>query len=451
MMISYLGMICSVSALGGLLFGLVTGIIAGAAPFIQDYFQMSDFKLGVLVSTILLAASLGAITSGAIIDKFGRKVALGLCALLYMSGSILSAVAATDSMLIMGRFVVGLGLGISSYVVPMYISEIAPKEQRGVCVMINSIGITSGFIIAYLINYLFAPWEAWRWMFGVCAIPALGFGIGLGFLPESPRWLVYKHKLVQAQAVLHKLMPEQAEAEIKQIQSALTGQPARFRDLFQTRLSRICYLGLGLAFMQQVCGINTIFYYAPILFEKVGFKGQALFLIPFLVGTVNLGMTVFALKYVDRWGRRVLLLKGLKVMCLSLLVMAFCAHYETKSVIFDFGLLFASLTFVGSFAMSIGCLFWLLISELYPLSMRAKAMGLMTAANWLSNFSISISFLPLVHLLGLELTFAFYALACMISFVLCKQWVPETRAVPLESIQANLLAGKKIRDLGASI
>lgn len=449
---AYLWMICTISALGGVLFGVVTGVIAGAAPLIQDHFHMTDFKLGLLVSIILLAAACSSFSSGIIIDKLGRKIALLISAMLFVAGSILGAFAANEVVLMLSRVIVGVALGISSFAVPMYISEIAPKDQRGTCVMLNSIGITSGIVIAYAINIVFAQWGGWRWMLGICALPAFGFGFGLCFLPESPRWLIFKHRAQAAKAILNRLMPvDKVEQEISLIETSIQSDNTHWKTLLHPQISKICLLGLGLAILQQICGINTIIYYTPILFGKVGFDGYALFLIPLLIGVVNLLMTLFALKYVDRWGRRALLLSGLKYMSLCLLVMAVCMHFEANSNIFDYALVVACLIYVGYFAMSIGCLFWLLISELYPTQIKAKAMGLMTASNWLANFAVTFSFLPLVHWLGMELTFAFYALACMIGFVFCKQWVPETKSIPLESIQANLMAGKKIREIGAPI
>lgn len=450
----FLLLISAISALGGLLFGYVTGIISGAVSLITVEFALDNLSVSILVSSILIAAGFGALGCSTLVDRFGRKYTIILCALLYILGSYLSYIALTYESLVISRLIIGVALGICSFTVPMYISEIAPQQQRGLLVMLNSMALTGGIVIAYGMNIILIEHGGWRAMFGSAIYPAIVLALGMVWLPESPRWLILKQKTVKAKAILARVREsiniDQIDQEIASIQQSLqVMQQAAWRDLFQPHILKILLIGMALAVMQQVTGINCILYYTPTLFEAAGFQGYALQIIPLLMGGINFFMTGVALLCVDRFGRRALLKRGLQIMTLSLGLMVVLLGIPQDSNVLALTKLFACMLFVGSYAMSIGCLFWLLIAELFPMHVKARAMGLMTAINWFANFLVVLAFLPMLTAFGVQLTFAFYGVACMISLIVVQKYIPETKSVTLEHIQTNLKAGKRLREIGA--
>lgn len=450
--LKYLCLISFISALGGLMFGYITAVIAGAAPFVTKAFDLTQLQVSLLVSSMLIAAGLGALMSGSLVDTLGRRFTIFLCALIYILGSWLAASAQHIDLLIFSRLLCGIALGICSFTVPMYISEVAPESHRGKFVMINSMALTGGMLLGYVINLIYAPSEDWRAMFAFAIFPATLLAIGILLLPESPRWLILKNKCQQASKILQTLRSiEHVKEEINAIKQSIISQQTTWRALLQPYALKMLGIGLALAIMQQITGINTILYYAPNLFSAAGFHGKALYYIPLLMGGINFIMTGVALVCVDKFGRRVLLTKGLQWMIASLVVMISLMGVKNQSILISSTMILACITFVGSYAVSLGCLFWLLIAEIFPLHMRAKSMGIITAANWFANFIIILSFLPMLHIFGIQLTFSFYALACIMSLVFAYKFIPETKSVTLEQIQENLIAGKRMREVGAPI
>lgn len=445
-------LICLVSALGGLLFGIVTAVIAGAAPLIAESFHLNHVEVGILVSSLLIGAGIGAATTSVFIERFGRKITLFACAAIYLISAWGVSHAEQYYTVLLFRFITGIGLGVSSFTVPMYISEIAPWRHRGQFVMLNSMALTGGMVLGYGLNIYFGASNNWHAMFAFAIYPAALFALGMLLLPESPRWLLAHKQDELAYQVMKALNPDDdIEEDFRQIQQSVTETATKWRDLISPNISKVLAIGLTLAFMQHFTGINIILYYAPTLFSSAGFQGNILQLIPLLMGIVNFVMTGVALLTVDRFGRRKLLIKGYQWMILSLVCMVVCFSYATQIYFLAILLIVSCVIFVGSYAMSIGCLFWLLIAEIFPLQLKTKAMGLMTSANWFANFIVSLTFLPLLKVFGVQLTFAFYALACMISLFFVYYFVPETKSVTLEQIQLNLQSGKRIRDIGAPV
>jgi len=319
-------------------------------------------------------------------------------------------------------------------------------------VMLNSLALTGGMVLAYGINIYLAQQGDWRTMFALAIIPSSLLAVGIFLLPESPRWLVLKNNLPQAKKILGLLrQKERVDEEITLIKESIVSSSAKWAELFQPNIRKIIGLGLALAVLQQITGINSIMYYAPTLFEEVGFKGNDLLKIPLFLGGINFIMTGVAFVCIDKFGRRSLLITGLSIMLCSLMTIAIALGLKGESPTVNIFILVACVIFIGSFAMSIGCIFWVLISEIYPTHLRAKAMGMITAANWFANYVIILSFLPIMQLLGIQAIFAFYAFACMISLLFTLKYIPETKMVSLERIQVNLMAGKKLREIGSPL
>lgn len=437
-----LSLIAIIAALCGLLFGFDTGIISGASIFLRRSFHLGSGQLEVVVSSVLLGAMLGAVVSGRCNDRFGRRNMMLQTAITFIIGTVLSTFASSLLWLVAGRFLIGLAIGVACYTAPLYISEIAPAANRGALVILNTIMVTGGIVVAYLISMMFAHTGSWRWMFGCGIIPAVLLLLGVLLLPKSPRWLIEKGHLEQALRTLHYLRPNQqlAKQEWQSIIDHVRQQPAtQWRQLFSPRLRWLLILGCGLAIIQQVTGINTILYYAPSIFAAAGFHAVSAQLMATLgMGVTNFVMTIVALKLVDRVGRRPLLLWGLCVMTCSLFVVSFSFHLGQHNAMQRYLLLVSLVSFVASYALSIGCLFWLLIAEIYPLQVRGGAMSIAAACNWLANFIVAASFLTLLTKLGASHTFLLYGLISLASVAFCYKLVPETRNATLESIESGL-------------
>ncbi|MGD9108315.1 MAG: sugar porter family MFS transporter [Gammaproteobacteria bacterium] len=440
----------AIVGLGGILFGYDTGVISGAIIFIRKTFILTTFETEITVSAVLLGALVGAFGSGELADYCGRRTTLLSAAVGFIIGSLLSAFAIDAIMLIISRFIVGLAIGVASFVVPLYISEIAPVEKRGGLVILNTIAVTGGIVIAYFVDWGFSYIAGWRWMLGVGMIPALIMGLGLLTLPRSPRWLMKRGLLEEAKIALQKVRSkERVEKEIQEIAKIITIEKDRWANLLKPIYFPVIIVGIGLAVIQQVTGINVILYYAPIIFKIAGFKGTTSQMLATLgMGVTNFVMTIVALWLVDKVGRRPLLLIGLCLMTAALLTIAILFYYISFSVALEWLCVFSLVIFVAAYALSIGCLFWLLIAEIYPLKIRGKAMSLAASFNWGANLLIAITFLTLLEFVGNSATFFIYGGMGVLSIIFCYFLVPETKKVSLEKIEENLLMGKSTRKLG---
>src|SRR5258708_36575214 len=439
------------AAIAGLLFGFDTGVISGAILFIKREFGLTPFTEELLVSAALLGAVCGAALSGKIHELGGRKRTLFGTACLFGVGSILCAVATDVGVLIAGRIAVGLAIGVASYSAPLYIGEIAPREVRGGLVTLNQLAITVGILLAYVVDAAFAPSGNWRWMFGFGLFPALALGLGMAMLPESPRWLLLHQHKEAAMKVLSRIRPtkrlREITAEVSAILKAAEPGHGKLSDLFSPMVMRVLFLGIALAVIQQITGINTVIYYAPTIFQQAGFQSALGSIIATAgVGLVNVLMTMVSIPLLDRAGRRPLLLASLGGMTLSLA--AFGLGFAIAGVALKWIGMLSLAVYIASFAIGLGPVFWLLISEIYPLSIRGQAASVATMANWLSNFLVSLTFLSLLNKFGSVSTFLLYAVLSLAGLWFCFCFVPETKGVPLERLERALRARGPRRQLG---
>jgi len=427
------------AALGGLLFGYDTGVISGALIFIEREFHLTTAAEEIVVSGVLFGATIGAIFGGAMADRIGRRRALLITALIFGIGALASALAPSPAILILSRIVLGVAIGLSSTTVPVYLSEVSPPHARGWIVSLFQLAVTAGIVCAYLVDFAFAGIGGWRWMLGLAVAPALIFGTGMIFLPETPRWLIRSGRHEIARGVLLRIRDSaDVDLEIIEIQTSLAEQTQQgtWADLLHPHVRPALIVGLGLAVFQQITGINTVIYYAPKILQFAGFpSASGAILATAGVGVVNFTMTIVAMLLVDRVGRRPLLLIGIAGMIVTLAVLAFSFHANTQSTNLARTAVICLMGYIASFAISLGPIFWLLIAEIYPLRIRGLAEGTAATFNWGSNLVVSLTFLTLLEKLGASLTFALYAFFSVASWLFSYHFVPETKGRTLEQIE----------------
>jgi MFS transporter, SP family, galactose:H+ symporter len=428
------------AALGGLLFGYDTGVISGALIFIKREFGLTTAAEEVVVSGVLLGATIGAIFGGKAADLFGRRRVLLVTAAIFGIGALASAVAQSPTILIVSRVVLGLAIGLASTNVPVYLSEVAPPHARGWVVSLFQLAVTVGIVVAYLTDYAFAGVEGWRWMLGLAVAPALVFGAGMFFLPETPRWLIRGGHHEVAHRVLVRIRElADVNVEIEEIKASLAQQAesGHWTDLLRRQVRPALVVGLGLAVFQQITGINTVIYYAPRILQSAGFNSASGAILATVgVGVVNVAMTIIAMFLVDRVGRRPLLLVGIAGMIITLGVLGLSFRISNSSGQLAWISVICLMGYVASFAISLGPIFWLLIAEIYPLKIRGLAEGTAATFNWASNLIVSLTFLTLVEKLGASSTFFLYAFASVASWLFAYYFVPETKGRTLEQIEA---------------
>ena len=439
----------AISALGGMLFGYDIGVISGAILFIKKEFSLSPGMEEIVVSSVLLGSLIGAVAGGVLADRLGRRRLLIVTAIVFGLGAIGAALAPGTASLIAARVIAGAAIGIASFVAPLYISEIAPVAIRGKLVSINQVALTSGIVISYCIDYAFAGSQAWRWMFAMAVIPAAAFGVGLLFIPNSPRWLAGRGRTDQARAVLKRIRaPEQVEGELNQIQQSVGQQKGNWSELLSPFLRPAMIVGVGLAIAQQITGINTVIYYAPTIFKFAGLSSASVAILASVgVGVVNVVFTLVAMQLIDRVGRRPLLLASLAGMALGLTVLGLAFSLPQLSGSLGWIAVASLMVYVGSFAVGLGPVFWLILSEIYPLRIRGRAMSVGTVANWSANLIVALSFLTLTQVLGNAFTFWLYGVITIGAWLFAFFLVPETKGKTLEEIEAHWRAGKQPRAL----
>jgi sugar porter (SP) family MFS transporter len=436
----HIAFIAATAALGGLLFGYDTGVISGALLFLRTAFHLSPLMLGVVTSTALGGAALGAAFAGRLADHYGRRPVLLATSLIFVAGAAVSALAPDLSLLLAGRLLVGLGIGGASMLTPLYLAEIAPAKERGALVSFNQLAVTIGILGSYLIGYALAADGAWRWMLGLGGVPGVVLAIGMILLPETPRWLAGHGRPEEARAALLRLRGKGTDikAEMAELRDDLTARAqARPESQLGHKAVRLpVIVGVGLAVFQQVTGINTVIYFAPTIFQASGLSSaSAAILATAGIGAVNVAMTVVATWLVDRVGRRPLLLCGLGGMGISLCLLALGFILGTGPALGY--LTAASLTaYIGCFAIGLGPVFWLLVSEIFPMAIRARGMSAATIANWLSNLVVALTFLDLADLMGHAGVFLLYAALTFAGLAFAYVLVPETKGLSLEAIQA---------------
>lgn len=431
----------AIAGLAGLLFGYDTGIIAGALLTITPDFGLNSLQAGMVVGAVPIGAVAGAWFASHGADRYGRRTLILVSAAVFIVGAVVSALAPGSFILIASRVVIGAGIGVASAVAPVYISELAPADMRGSLVTFFQLAVTVGILVAYLVGLAFTDVdEGWRWMLGLGAVPAVILALGIVRLPRSPRWLMMQEDPEAARSALERVRPagpEAIEFEIQQIRDSTGPDTSRWSDLRAPAVKAALLVGLGLAILQQITGINTVIYYAPTIIQDTGVDSSSSAILASLgVGIINVVMTVVALRLLDRAGRRTLLFIGVSGMSASLfaLGLAFISGMpETLSTVLAIGSL---MVFVSSFAISLGPIFWLLNSEIYPLAVRGKAAAAGTMTNWFFNFVVSVTFLSLIDLLTQTGAFWFYGLIGLVTLWFCWRFVPETRGKTLEQVDA---------------
>lgn len=439
--VKYTYLICAVAAFGGLLFGYDTAVIAGAIGYLQVKFELSPMLTGWAASSAIWGCVFGALFSGTLSDKYGRKKVLLLSGLLFTLSALGSAVPDNLTQFVMARFIGGLGVGSASMLSPLYISEIAPAKIRGMLVTLYQLAIVFGINIIYIVNYLIANthdqvWNVqlgWRYMLGSEGIPAILFFILLFFVPESPRWLVKENRSDEALKILNKINgPEETHRILKEIKEAVNEEKGSFLDLFKPGIRKAMVVGSVLALFSQVTGINAIIYYAPEIFKQVGFGSESALFQTMIIGFVNMLFTLVAIRFIDYWGRRTLLIWGISGMVSCLLGMGMFFYFEFTSGSL---LLLFILGFIASFASSLGPIPWVLISEIFPTKTRGTAMSFSIVILWLGVVLITQFFPVLLSLFGGAFTFWIFMINALILLIFTLIFIPETKQKTLEEIQ----------------
>lgn len=433
-----------------MLFGYDTGVISGAILFIRQAFSLSSTAQEIVVSSVLIGAVIGASISGFLADKYGRRIMVIVAAVVFGIGAIFTALTPDVYTLIAGRIVVGIAIGIASFIAPLYIAEVAPVSIRGALVSLNQLAITVGIVISYLVDFAFAPSGGWRWMLGLAVVPSIILGIGMYLMPSSPRWLYSKGRIDKARSVLERIrMTKNVSEEMKEIRASLVcEQECKWSEILDPVVRPALIIGIGLAAFQQLTGINTVIYYAPTILEFAGFQSAAVSILATAgIGMINVIMTVVAISLIDRVGRRPLLLIGLVGMVISLAILGIAFVLPGLSTSLGLLAVISLMVYVGSFAIGLGPVFWLMISEIYPLRIRGRAMSTATIVNWGTNLVVAITFLSLIQLIGTPGTFWLYSIIGIITWVFVYFLVPETKGKSLEEIEMELKAGKRLQEI----
>jgi sugar porter (SP) family MFS transporter len=436
--------VSTIAAIGGLLFGYDTGVISGALLFIKSDLHASTFEQQAIVAVLLLGAMVGALISAYLADRLGRKWTKVVSGSVYVVGALGCAFSATAPMLIGFRFLLGLSVGTASFVAPLYISEVAPPRVRGGLVSFNQLAITSGILLAYIVNFaLKGVTDEWRWMLGLAAIPGAVLAVGMLTVPRTPRWLAMKHRDDEAREVLETLRAgdddADVDAELDEIQEENERErKTRVRELFTGRLRPMLLIGLALAIAQQFVGVNTVIYYAPTILSDTGLGNSAALAQTVAVGVTNVVFTIVAVLLLDRLGRRALLLTGTAGLLVALVVLG--VYFSSSTLQSDYGwvALAGLLLFIAAFAVGLGPVFWLMISEIFPIGVRSKAMSVCTIANWGANFLVAQTFLSLSNAISRQGVFFLYAVLAVASLAFFAWKIPETKNRSLEEIQEEV-------------
>ena len=503
----YTGFVSLVVALGGFLMGFDAGVVSGANPFYKDYFGLDNWALGWSVGCLTFGAMLGNAIAGKLADRFGRKPVLSTAALFYSLSAISSALATDFSFFIAARMLGGVAVGLALLIAPIYIAEIAPSKLRGRFVSFNQLNIVIGFSAVFFANYYILKLaesdaielvnrpNCWRWMLGAELVPALLYFLLLFFVPRSPRWLAQRGRGDEALAVLNRVVsPEEAAASLHAIKTHIEGEKKskpKFSELFSRRMRFIIFIALGLGFFQQITGINAIFFYAPTIFEKTGITQESAFMQTIIIGLVNLGFTVLAICFIDRVGRKPLLLVGTAAMAVCLFTNAWAFHsatyvltdeavqelpaavgeelvpmvgkiYRSQSVFTEALnaaggagysevlvnssmnisarlVLFAIIGYIAAFAISLGPVMWAMFSEIFPNRLRGLAISMAGLFNSLISYAVQQIFPWELSTLGPAGTFLIFATFATLAFLFTIRFIPETKGKSLEELEELLI------------
>ena len=422
------------AALGGLLFGFDTGVISGTIHFIKIEFNLNAYQEGFAVSNLMIACVIGALLAGPIADWAGRKKILILCAVLFTVSAILSALPRSFTELVIARFIGGMGVGMASVVSPMYIAEISPAKIRGRLVALNQLAIVVGILLSYLSNWLLVDTgiNNWRYMLVAEILPAITFLVGLFFIPESPRWLTKEGLEKEALDVLNVVAGEaNADHELQEVKKSLAEKRTSLKELLHPSLRRVLIVGILFSLFAHITGIDTIIYYGPIIFLESGFKTDSALLASVMIGITNLIFTFVGMAMVDKAGRRFLLLVGIAGMGISMTLVGLCMQSDMISAKWT---LLWIMTYIASFAMSIGVVIWVYLSEIYPTRVRGQALSVATMVLWLGNVILTQLFPVMMERFGGG-TFYIFSFICLLAFIFTWTMVKETKGVSLEEIE----------------
>ncbi|MDW3789413.1 sugar porter family MFS transporter [Staphylococcus saprophyticus] len=425
-------------ALGGLLYGYDMGVISGALLFIKDDIPLNSVTEGLVVASMLVGAIFGSGASGPLSDRLGRRRVVFVIAIVYIVGALILALAPSMPVLVIGRLVIGLAVGGSTAIVPVYLSEMAPTEQRGSLSSLNQLMITIGILSSYLINYAFTPIEGWRWMLGLAVVPSLILLIGVAFMPESPRWLL-EHRSEKAARDVMKLTFKDSEidkeiADMKEINSI---SESTWNVLKSPWLRPTLIIGCIFALLQQIIGINAIIYYAPSIFSKAGLGDATSILGTVGIGTVNVIITIVAIMIIDKIDRKRLLVIGNIGMVASLLIMAVLIW--TIGIQSSAWIIVACLTlFIIFFGFTWGPVLWVMLPELFPMRARGAATGAAALVLSIGSLLVAQFFPILTEVLSVEQVFLIFAVIGICALIFVIKYLPETRGRSLEEIEADL-------------
>ncbi len=470
--------IAAIASTGGLLFGFDTGVISGALPFLKQSWDLTTNEQEIITTAVLVGAVLGALGSGRITDIVGRKKVILATSLIFAAGSILTGAASSMMFLAASRIILGIAIGISSFAVPLYIAEISPTKMRGALVSSFQLMITIGIVVSYFSDLAFADESnpfSWRWMFYVGVFPAAVLFIGMLFLPETPRFLIGKGKEEEGRKVLEMVedpaLVDSAVAKIKE-EINIDDKSIGYRELFSKTWRIPLFIAIGIMFIQQFVGINTVIYYAPTIFLIAGFEGaRAAIIATISVGLINVGATIVAMFLIDKIGRRKLYFIGLVGMMIALTALG--GFFFFKDMLGDnlkWVTVGTVLIYIAFFAISLGPLGWLIISEIFPLKIRGVGMSVGALSNWFFNGIVAFTFLKLAWLFtgeGMEITktviedgkevikhdpnpagaFLLYACVAVFGIFWGLKYIPETKGVSLEKIEEHWRAGKSPNEL----
>ncbi|MCK9412536.1 MAG: sugar porter family MFS transporter [Prolixibacteraceae bacterium] len=439
----FLILVTVVATLGGLLFGFDEAVISGVTPFIQPYFNLGDIALGWTVSSLLVGCIIGVIACGKPGDLYGRRKILLVAALLFVISAVGSALSTSFIQFITFRLLGGIAVGAASILSPMYISEIAPADKRGALVSLNQLAIVTGDLVAYFSNYLLYPTgeNNWRWMLVVMAAPALLFFVSLLFVPESPRWLMQKNRRDESFRILKKINGDaQATIELEAIEASVSSEgKASYKEVFSKKMRFILWIGILLAVFQQATGINAIMYYAPMIFKNLGSSNDSALIQTAIIGGVLFVFTLVAVRWIDRWGRKPLMIWGTVGMVVSL---TFVTIAYFLNMLQGYFILLSILLFMASFAASIGPVTWVMISEIFPNKIRSEAMSVAIVALWIANFVVTLVFPVILNRLGGGVAFLIFDVMSVLLLLFVIFILPETKGKSLEELEKIFIKHK---------
>lgn len=451
----YIFIVCFIAAMGGLLFGLDQGFINGSLSFIQKEMGFSTAQGENFASILLYGCIIGAFISGFISRLIGRKNTLVITALFFTFFSLLGAITHSIDVLYISRFCLGLAVGVASFVVPLYLSEIAPTHLRGGFIAMYQQMITVGIFLIYVSNSVIAYYfQSWRIMLAVIAIPAFIMLLGCFFIPKTPRWLMLKGKDEKALEVLNKTRNDQKEIidEIASIKETVkTKNKFNFSLITSGFVLKVLALGVLLQFLQQLSGINAVIYYSTNIFTSAGFDNPSIATV--VVGLVNMLTTLIAVFFVDKIGRKPIIYFGLVLMIITLVTIGYLFYSQTEGVELNATeksvMLGSCLLYILAFAVSLGPIIWIICAEIFPLEVRDFGLTVTTMANWIGATIVVRFSLTIMDKFGGYSLFFIFAICCILGIFLVKYFVPETKDVSLETIEKNLKKGIKLKNIGA--